>query len=145
MASPNQREKNLTQATIRSIIRDSSMDYKNKKLEIFNLIDIIQDRVRLRVLKDNYEEQRDKPDQPNKELYDYIIDIIDRKILKLLIIKFQNAIIQDPGNKEIYNSMISKYNSMISNIEAKLASGGRRKTKRRHTKRRKSKARRKNL
>jgi hypothetical protein len=138
MERPNEREKNFTQETIRSIISDRSMDYKNKKLEIFNLIDIIQDKVRLRVLKDIYEEQRDKPDQPNKELYDYIIDIIDRKQLKLLIIKHQNAIIQDPDNKEFYNSIIRK-------IEAKLASGGRRKTKRRHTKRRKSKARRKNL
>jgi len=118
------------------------MDYENKKLKIFNLIDIIQDRDRLQVLKDNYKEQRDKPGEPNKELYDYIIDIIDnidnidRKKLKPLkpLIQNQNPIIQDPVN-----------NNSRFRIITKLASGGRRKTKRRHTKRRKSKARRKNL
>lgn len=141
MASPtktNKRDKDFTQANIRSIIYDSTMDDVDKKLKISELIKVIQDIRRLLLLKGNYEEQRDKPGQPNKELYDYIIDIIDKKKLELLIIKYQNEIINDPDNKELYYSR-------IRNIEAILASGGRRKTKRRNTKRRKSKARRKNL
>ena len=141
MESPTKTSKtakDFTQATIRSIIYDSSIDDEDKKRRISELIKVIQDIHKLQLLKSNYEDQRDKSDQPNKELYDYIIDIIYKKQLELLIIQYQNAIINDPVNEELYDSR-------IRNIEAKLASGGRRKTKRRHTKRRKSKARRKNL